>query len=102
MAKRRQTIVYTIGENQSIYDLALQLTGSLSGMADIIDNYNKLSDDLKGTELAITKKSDPRLDLFLRRKYVFATANIDNLWILGTGVWNDSGIWIDTETWNDN
>lgn len=23
------------------------------------------------------------------------------VWILADGVWNDAGIWIDTETWND-
>jgi hypothetical protein len=22
-------------------------------------------------------------------------------WILGTGSWNDAGVWIDTDVWND-
>lgn len=25
-----------------------------------------------------------------------------DVWILADGTWNDNGIWIDTETWNDN
>ena len=25
----------------------------------------------------------------------------DSLWILKDGTWDDSGIWIDTETWED-
>jgi len=104
--KRRQTIVYTVGENQTIYDLALQLTGSLAGMSDIIDNYERLSDSLKGVQLSVTRKSDPKLDLFLSRGYVFATGEVgdlDDLWILVRGFWiDDPNIWIDTETWNDN
>lgn len=24
------------------------------------------------------------------------------VWILENGTWNDDGIWIDSETWNDN
>ena len=24
------------------------------------------------------------------------------VWIMADGTWNDLGVWIDTETWNDN
>lgn len=103
---KRETIVFTVGENQTIYDLAIQLTGSLAGMADIIDNYERLSDSLKGTQLSVTKKNDPKLNLFLSRGYVFATGGFEDLadlWILVRGFWiDDPNIWIDTETWNDN
>jgi hypothetical protein len=77
--KRRQTINYIVGENQSIYDLAIQLTGSLLGITDIIKNYDNLDDDLKGTTLTVTRKTDPKLDLFISKQYVFATKNNEAL-----------------------
>lgn len=28
-------------------------------------------------------------------------SNVAELWLLITGIWNDNGYWIDTETWID-
>jgi hypothetical protein len=73
-SRKRETIDYAVGENQSIYDLASQLTGSLNGLSEIISYFNNLDDNLQGQTITTTKKADPKLDLFLRKKYVFATA----------------------------
>lgn len=33
--------------------------------------------------------------------YFTPTPPVTSNWILALSVWNDSGEWIDTETWND-
>lgn len=62
-----------IGESQSIYDLATQMSGKLSGLSDIIGNYTNLDNELKGETFTIVKNKDPQLDFFLSNGYVFAT-----------------------------
>lgn len=36
----------------------------------------------------------------LRKQFVYYTVTLGD-WILEDGTWDDTGIWIDTETWND-
>ena len=47
-----------------------------------------------------------KVDLFQKNRYVqlaqrIVTAVVPPVWILSLNVWADTGIWIDTETWND-
>lgn len=102
---RRETLETVVRENQSIYDLAVQLSGNLSGIVDLLTNYNTIDEDIKGNNVTITKSSDPLIDIFLRNEFVFATKSsaevISDLWILFDGTWNDPNLWIDTELWKD-
>lgn len=98
---RRETLNVVVGESQSIFDLAVQLTGSLKGMNEVISKYRNLDQNLKGQEIEITKSNDPRVDIFLRNQFVFATKSDVLPWILETGAWNDFGIWNDTANWID-
>jgi len=95
---------YKIGEGQSIYDLATQLTGKLQGLEDIIQNYSSLDEDLQGVTIEVPRKSDILVDIFLSNDNIFATKTSEAVltgWILETGIWDDLGIWIDGEIWID-
>ena len=97
-------LVYKIGESQSIYDLAIQLTGKLQGIESIISNYAGLDDDFKGVTITLPRKNDILVDIFLENEFIFATKEgLQGLgnWILATTDWRDVGLWIDTEFWQD-
>lgn len=38
---------------------------------------------------------------FRNRSKAYSADQENGDWILTDGTWDDSGIWIDTETWND-
>ena len=68
-------VVHVVGESQSIYDLATQMTGKLQGLENIIGNYTNLDQDLQGVTITTPRKDDPQLTVFLDRGLVFATKN---------------------------
>lgn len=102
---RRETLETVVRENQSIYDLAVQLSGNLSGISSVLSNYTTLDANIQGNTISITKSSDPLIDIFQRNEFVFATKDsavvVSDLWILFDTTWNDPNIWIDTELWSD-
>jgi hypothetical protein len=74
---KKADLVYIVGEGQSIYDLALQLTGNLSGMADIIGNYSRIDENTQGATFTVPRKNDILVDIFLANQYIFATKDVD-------------------------
>lgn len=101
---RQENVTFKVRDNQSIYDIALQMTGKVDGIVDVLKNYTSIDEDIIGTEITLQKNDDEQLEVILRRSLVFATRVIDEVvsnWILATGTWNDSGVWIDTENWID-
>ena len=78
-------ITHIVREDQSIYDLAVQLSGTMKGMASIISNYTNLDSDLKGQTLTIERKKDPQLDYFLSKEYVFATRSANRCIVNSNG-----------------
>lgn len=92
--------------NQSIFDIAIQATGSIDGLNDVIGLYSDI-DETKFLEVvSLEKKNDAILNEIVRKNLKFATKEVGldivSSWILANGIWNDNGLWIDTETWNDN
>lgn len=96
-------VVILVGEGQSIYDLALQSTGNIQDFAKVLSYYDNLDDDLIGETISITRAEDPLIDIFLENGYIFSSKEIriNPDWLLATGVWDDNGSWLDSETWID-
>lgn len=101
----------TVENNQSIWDLAYQYYGSTEGVRQlIIDNPTKVNFNDKipaGTTLIISQPPINKAVVdFFQSKGITPSTAIDvqpvSNWILAAGAWNDGGIWIDTELWNDN
>jgi predicted RND superfamily exporter protein len=102
--KKDILINHKVRENQSIYDLAVQLGGNLKGLEKIINNFSNLDEDLKGEIITVIKKDEIVSNYIQNKGFIFATKDIEVVisnWILANNIWDDSGIWIDTETWND-
>lgn len=66
-------VVHVVGEGQSIYDLATQMTGKLQGLENIIANFTNLDEDIQGTTLTVARKDDPQLTVFLDKGFIFAS-----------------------------
>jgi hypothetical protein len=98
----KPVLSFTVRKQQSIFDLAIQMGGSLLGLPDVLGFVNNLEEDIRGTVIDVTQNNDAQLQTILDRGLLFATARIDlNNWILETGFWEDTGEWIDTEFWID-
>lgn len=41
------------------------------------------------------------LGLYIWARYGSATPPPPGTWILAANTWDDTGVWLDTETWND-
>lgn len=100
-----------VGNNQSIWDIAVQEYGSVEGVKQLIlDNPIKCDFEKSiaaGTELIITKEPIVKVitDYLSANRLMPATAvdvpfNISD-WILATGIWNDNGFWRDNALWID-
>jgi hypothetical protein len=35
------------------------------------------------------------------RRFGFAVSYLSGTWLLTGGTWSDTGVWLDSETWND-
>lgn len=99
-----------VTQNQSILDICLMAYGNLdSVMALLVANDLSITDELvPGMELKIPEVDTADTDIvnFYNRKSIkpataFTELPLVNPWILADTTWNDLGIWIDTETWND-
>ena len=106
MAKK----VVTMLSNQTVYDLALQLYGSVDQVFTLLDDNDNLTNvhstavgqDVEYEEqtLGLTNHyRDNNINL-VSGFPLFGEENPSN-WILANNFWNDGGVWIDTETWND-
>lgn len=72
---KEQFVSLIVRENQSIYDVALQLTGKLDGLPEVIGNYNSLTENLKGQKIEIVRAEDEQLDAIISRGYLIETIN---------------------------
>lgn len=99
-----------VGNNQSIWDLAIQEYGSFDGVKQLmIDNPTKCDFENSipaGTELIITAEPMNKsiFDYFSKKRIKPSTAiavTYNPTWILATGFWNDNGFWDDNALWID-
>lgn len=72
---KEQFVSLIARENQSIYDVALQLTGKIEGLPEVIENYNSLTENLKGQKIEIVRSEDGQLDTIISRGYLIETIN---------------------------
>ena len=87
------------GNNQSLSDIAIMLSGSVDGVTDIIEANGLDYDYINvGTELEIPVFANENVDV----KDYFNKENI----VINTGIympfndnWNDDKIWNDLENW---
>ena len=88
---------------QSIFDVALLFCGDATKAWDIArTNEISLTTTFeKNTTLSIPDDMNNIAKVFKQEKVVFATGIIGAVWILATGIWNDEGVWMDGEIWND-
>jgi hypothetical protein len=98
-------------ENQSILDIAVLTAGSVDAVFEIIKaNNSGIGLDIPLPNGAITlpdkfqSADKPRQKFISERYFNTATDTVPGVlthWILATNFWNDNGIWIDTEFWQD-
>lgn len=88
---------------QSIFDIALLFCGDATKAWDIArTNAIPLTATFeKNTTLSIPDDMNNVAKVFKQEKVVFATGIVGQIWIMATGNWNDEGVWMDGEIWND-
>lgn len=111
--------IYVVKPGESITDVVLNSTGSLSNWDSILEanGFGDWAPELLAGQSVIipdtvtidanTKRqlvSYPACnasvnDVLNKISAVFST--LSNNWILATGFWRDDAIWIDTKTWID-
>lgn len=99
-----------VQSQQSILDICFIAYGNIDSLVLLLlENALSITDELlPGTELKIPEVDTADSDIvnFYTRKSIkpataFTELPVVNPWILADTTWNDLGIWIDTETWND-
>lgn len=91
-------------DKQNIFDLVLQETGGLNLSASILhaNGLNFTSSMVPGAELSIRAVEAQKVkDNYILNRFNPNNAEILIVWILEGGVWNDAGVWIDSEFWQD-
>lgn len=111
--------IYIVHPLESITDVVMNATGSLSNWDMILtaNNFTDWTPDLQPGQniiipdgVFIDNNTLRQLGLYpssnnwlasqlLKLAAIFETL-FDN-WILADGTWNDKGVWIDTDFWND-
>lgn len=110
---------YTVRVGETITDVVLNSTGSIANW-DLILQANNFTDwvpDLEAGQVIIipdtvtkdlnalrTLQQYPANNRSVADVYTFIEVIADiitNNWILATGQWNDSAVWIDTKNWID-
>lgn len=116
---------YIVQPGESIWDVTLNATGSLHAAASL-DNLDAVleandmedwvPDIFPGQVIAIPDTAVPDLNALrslqaeplcnnsvsdILEKIIVTFDLFTSNWILTTGFWNDSAIWIDTKTWID-
>ena len=115
------SVYYTILQGDSITDAILNLSGNLQYWNSFL-NANGLADWtptlLVGQKIKlpagimIDQNTTRQLSVYPASNGIFNGSSIEDLisavimslpyvWILETGNWNDSGVWIDTKNWID-
>ena len=101
---------------QTIFDIAVQEYGSTDEVFQIINENTEVFLNgittiiIPGTVLKIRndlKLSKPRIAAYYKKKGIKVSSNFfetltESNWILETGKWNMSGIWINNELWKLN
>ena len=90
-------------DGQSVFDIALLYCGDAT-MAWHIARANEIpltTTFETNTTLTIPDDSNNVAKVFEQEKVVFATGIIEVVSGLAGGIWNDEGVWIDNEIWND-
>lgn len=72
-----QKITHIVRDGQSIYDLAIQLTGNIDGLSEIIANFESIDQDKQGDTIIIDQNEDEQLLTILNRGYMFSTRSED-------------------------
>lgn len=101
-----------VGNNQSIWDIAIQEYGSYDAVKQLmIDNPTKCDFEnsiAPGTELMITQEPlNKSIFNYLAAKGIKPSTAVEveaepSDWILTDGYWNDSKFWVDNALWIDN
>lgn len=88
---------------QSVFDVALIYCGDTTKAWDIArTNEIPLTTTFESnTTLSIPDASNNVAKIFTQESVVFATGIIEVVSGLAGGIWNDEGVWIDNEIWND-
>lgn len=99
-----------VGNNQSIWDIAIQEYGSYDAVKQLmIDNPTKCDFENSisaGTELFISGEPTNKATVDylssngLRPSTAIEVPFLSN-WILATGLWDDNGFWDDNAVWID-
>lgn len=96
----------TISESQSVFDVSLQIYGTIEKAFDLIKlaNISDINDtDLAGINFNYDFVGNKVTNYFNNRNLKIATIDKTNLggWILETGLWDDSKKWKDDKNWID-
>jgi len=66
--------VYTTRKQQSVYDLAVQLYGSISNIGNLLKLFPNLDNEIPlGSKIIIEEQADPIAKFFLDRKIIVCT-----------------------------
>ena len=95
-----------IQDKQSIFDVAVQNYGNADAVFELIKLNSDCGIDkqLKPGDIIIVDKKDDAKTNYLNSKNIATDANSEVSainWILKDGCWNDDGVWVDFEPWND-
>jgi hypothetical protein len=95
---------------QTLFDVALQVYGDIAKVFQLIEDNPDLDNVHSGNANLVVEYEEQNLSItnFYKNNTInlvsgfptIGTPNITN-WILFDGTWNDSGIWVDSENWND-
>lgn len=94
-------------DKQNIFDLVLQESGGLNSSARVLRdnglNFNDslLSGGVVSVDVVESKKIKENYELRRFKPNNEELEPKEVVWILATGAWNDSGVWVDTELWKD-
>lgn len=70
-------ITHIVREDQTIFDLSIQLTGKIDGMTEIISSFkSSIDEDLQGDTIVIDQNDDDQLQTIVTRGYLFSTRSI--------------------------
>lgn len=88
---------------QSILDISLLYCGDIifSWVIARLNSIPLTTTFEQHSEIVIPDDRNYIARRFEEQGIVFATGIVGQIWILATGNWNDEGVWMDGEIWND-
>ena len=102
-------MIHTVIEAQSLIDIALMYYGNIDAVFTILQNNPELNFDapiVPGTKINVELDKTNDFARYFDKNKIEISTGINEFselppWILATNYWNDNGIWIDTEFWQD-